>query len=174
MEQVLHLGQTIGILLLLYAAWRDIASRLIPDEVSIAIAAIGLAVRLAEGWQAALLSLGVAAGLFVLLLLLAMRGLLGGGDVKLAAALAVGFSPAATWDFIFLSVLVGGLLGILYIATRRKDPMARRAVPASPGEPLLRRVWAAEAWRMRRGGPLPYAIAIAVGGCVTLLTTGGA
>ncbi|HYF06136.1 MAG TPA: A24 family peptidase [Acetobacteraceae bacterium] len=174
MGLALTIAQAAGIALLLYAAWRDIAARIIPDEISIAIAAIGLAVRLSEGWMAALASVGVAVLVFIVLLLLAMRGALGGGDVKLAAALAVGFSPAATWDFIFVSVLFGGLLGVIYLAARRRDAGARRTSPAGPGQPLLRRVAAAEAWRLRRGGPLPYAIAIAIGGCLTLLTTGGA
>jgi len=174
MQHFLLIAQIAGMALLLYAAWRDIATRLIPDEISIAIAAIGLAVRLSEGILPALISLGVAALIFVFLLLLAMRGALGGGDVKLAAALAIGLPPIAAWDFIFISVLVGGLLGVVYLLARRKQPAERLRPPAGPRHPLLRRVAVAEAWRLRRGGPLPYAVAIAVGGCAILLTNAGA
>ena len=43
------------------------------------------------------------------IVLLAQReqgGLLGGGDVKLAAAIAIGLPPAATWEFIFATTMV--------------------------------------------------------------------
>ena len=173
MQDPLQIIAIAGIPLLLYAAWRDVATRTIPDEISMAIAALGLVVRLFDGWQAVLLSLGVAVVVFILLLLLAMRGVLGGADVKLAAALAIGLPPAATWDFIFLSVLCGGVLGVIYIVTRRRNDPSRFAPPASPKQHLLRRVLVAEARRLRRGGPLPYAVAIAVGGSLTLLTQVG-
>lgn len=173
MQDPLHIVAIVAVPLLFYAAWRDVATRLIPDEISIAIAAVGLVARLFEGWQAALISIAVAALVFILLLLLAMRGILGGADVKLAAALSLGLPPAAAWDFIFISVLFGGLLGVLYIATRRRDAAARIVAPASPRQALLRRVAIAERWRLRRGGPLPYAVAIALGGSLTLLATAG-
>ena len=95
MQQLMLAATAAGILLLLYAAWRDIATRLIPDEISVALVLIGLATRLADGWLAVLSSAGVAVLVFAFLLFLAMRGALGGGDVKLAAALSVGLAPAA-------------------------------------------------------------------------------
>ena len=173
MHDPLQIIAIAGIPLLFYAAWRDVATRTIPDEISIAIAALGLVVRSFDGWSAALLSMGVGALVFILLLLLAMRGVLGGADVKLAAALAIGLPPAATWDFIFLSVLCGGVLGVVYIITRRRYDPSRFMPPALPNQFLLRRVLVAEARRLRRGGPLPYAVAIAVGGSFTLLTQVG-
>lgn len=163
----------VAVALLFYAAWRDVATRTIPDEISIAIAVIGLGTRLADGWESALLSLGVATLVFIILLVVAMRGLLGGADVKLTAALSLGLPPAAAWDFIFISVLLGGVLGMIYLATMRRDPAARISLPAAPHEPLFRRVAVAEARRLRRGGPLPYAVAIALGGSFTLLVTAG-
>lgn len=141
--------------LLLLAAWHDLATRLIPDGIPLGLVILGLLLRLPEGWGAALASVLVAALVFAVLLGLAMRGLLGGGDVKLAAAVACGLSPAATWDFIFATTLAGGLLGLVYMARPRL---------ALPG-----RVLAIEAWRLRRGGPLPYAVAIAAGAILVLL-----
>jgi prepilin peptidase CpaA len=44
----------------------------------------------------------------------------------------------------------------------------------APGGPLLRRVLAVEARRVRRRGPLPYAVAIAIGGTLVLLNLPGA
>jgi len=65
--------------------------------------------------------------------------------------------------------LAGGLLAVLYL-------LAQNLVPAASPSPvplsLLARVWRAERWRIRRGGPLPYAVAIAAGGVLTLLQGG--
>ena len=157
--------------LLLAAAWRDIATRLIPDGISIAIALLGLASRASEGLVSVAVSLGLAAGLFLLLVPAVIRGALGGGDVKLASALLVGFSPAAAWDFIFATVMVGGLLGAAYIA----GPFLAGPVRTAPaGAPLLQRILQVEHWRLRRRGPLPYAVAIAAGGMIVLyLQSGG-
>lgn len=150
--------------LLCFAAARDIATRLIPDTVSIAIALIGLATRLFDGWAAAGVSLLLGAAIFLLLVPIAARGWLGGGDVKLLSAMAVGLSPALTLDFVVATVFVGGALGVAYIVGRHLVPEVRVA----GGGTLLRRVIAVEAWRMRRRGPLPYAVAIA-GGAIFLL-----
>jgi prepilin peptidase CpaA len=111
----------------------------------------------------------IATLLFVVLLVLAMRGWLGGGDVKLAAALALGLPPTATWDFIMATVLAGGLLGLGYLTGSRFMPRFRPATTAH----LVPRILVVEAWRLRRGGPLPYGVAIAAGGIFVLLTTPG-
>lgn len=162
--------QILAASLLILAAARDVATRLIPDGIPIAIAAAGLAMRATAGWEEAGISAMVAAGLFVFLLPLAMRGWLGGGDVKLIAALAAGLPPYATWLFIVATVFAGGILGVAYIIGRYVVPETRVA----GGGSLLRRVLAVEAWRVRRRGPLPYAVAIAVGGLIVLNTLSGA
>ncbi len=159
------LFQIVAIPLLIFAAARDIATRLIPDEVSIAIAVAGLIGRLTTvGWADAGVSLLIGIVLFFALLPLAARGLLGGGDVKVMSAMAVGLAPQETWIFIVATVFAGGLLGVAYILGRHLVPQPRLAGQAS----LLRRVMVVEAWRVRRRGPLPYAVAIAVGGILVL------
>lgn len=155
--------------LLIFAAARDVATRLIPDGVSIAIALAGLASRVTLGWTEAGLSLAIGAGLFALLLPLAMRGWLGGGDVKLISAMAVGLAPQETWLFILATVFAGGALGLAYILGRHLVPELRLA----SGGTLLRRVLIVEARRVRRRGPLPYAVAIATGGLIVLYTLAG-
>ncbi|WP_198377175.1 A24 family peptidase [Neoroseomonas rubea] len=162
--------QIVAIPLLCFAAARDIATRLIPDGISICILAAGIVARVTVGWAEAGISLLVALGVFALLLPLAMRGLLGGGDVKLMAALAAGLSPFETWSFVVATVFAGGVLGLAYILGRYLVPETRLA----PGGPLLRRVLAVEARRVRRRGPLPYAVAIAIGGTLVLLNLPGA
>ena len=100
--------------LLLLAAWRDLASRTIPDGISIALALLGLATRAGEGILALGLSAATAAALFLALVLLHARGALGGGDVKLASALALGLAPQASFDFLLATALAGGVLALGY------------------------------------------------------------
>jgi prepilin peptidase CpaA len=150
---------------LLFAAWRDISTRVIPDLLVLAIATLGIADRLFLGWGAVLEAALAALLLFLILLACAMRGWLGGGDAKLAAALALGLPPAATWDFVTATTLAGGLLALGYLNGRRLAP---RLAPGCAAHPFGR-ILAVEAWRLRRGGPLPYGVAIAAGGLVTLL-----
>ncbi|MEO3474543.1 prepilin peptidase [Roseomonas sp. CAU 1739] len=163
------LFQVVAAPFLIFAAARDIATRLIPDGVSIAIALAGLASRLLVGWTEAGLSLAIGCLLFAILLPLAVRGWLGGGDVKLMSAMAVGLAPHETWSFIVATVFSGGALGIAYIIGRHIVPETRLIA----GGTLLRRVLVVEAWRVRRRGPLPYAVAIAVGGLIVLYTLTG-
>nr|WP_246602453.1 prepilin peptidase [Falsiroseomonas tokyonensis] len=159
-------------ILLIAAALRDVATRTIPDGFSIALAAAGCGLRATEGPLAVVLSLGSAALLFLLLVPLHARGMLGGADLKLGAAVAVGLPPFGTMDFLLLTALAGGVLGCVYLALARlpsPQPFAV-GIPASlPG-----RVLAVERRRIRRRGPLPYAVAIACGGTlVRLIPAGG-
>jgi prepilin peptidase CpaA len=153
--------------LLLLAAWCDLATRTIPDGVSAALAVLGLLARAAEGPVPAAASCLVAAGIFASLLPLHARGALGGGDIKLITALAVGFSPLSTVDFLAATVMAGGLLGLVYLSLRllpEPSPLAPRPLAWRP-----RRVLALERRRVARRGPLPYAVAIAAGGVLTLM-----
>jgi len=154
--------------MLLMAAWRDLASRLIPNAIPLTIAAVSVIGRLFDGPMAAAASFAVAVGLLLLLMLVHARGLLGGGDVKLIAAIACGLSFPGLWNFIVTTALAGGLLGIAHFALRAVLAGAPPRKPAGRGASLLARVYAAERWRIGRRGPLPYAVAIAFGGIWTL------
>ena len=69
--------------------------------------------------------------------------MMGGGDVKLAAALALWFSPASTLKFLVLMSLAGGVLTL--------------------GVMVLHRI------KRREGRPeIPYGVAIAFGGLFIL------
>lgn len=153
--------------LLLFAAWCDLATRTIPDGVSIALAALGLFTRALDGPIPAATSIAVAAGLFMALAALHASGAFGGGDVKLISALAIGFPPLATLDFLLATVMAGGVLGLLYLSLRHLPQPS----PLAPGPHAWRprRVLSLERRRFNRRGPLPYAVAIAVGGIFTLI-----
>lgn len=148
-------------LLALTAAAVDVLLRRIPNRLCAALAVVALATRLAEGFVAAAASLAAAAILFAVLFALFLRGVLGGGDVKLATAAALGLPPLAVWDFVVVTALAGGVLSLLYLAGPHLPLPKPR--PAGRGRPLLARIAAAETWRLKRRGPLPYGVAIAAG-----------
>jgi prepilin peptidase CpaA len=153
--------------LLAAAAWYDILTRSIPDRFAIMLAAVGVVLQAGAGWLPLLYAVLMAALVFAVLLGCAMMGWLGGGDVKLAAALALGLPPLATLDFLNNTILAGGVLGLCYLAGPR---LLRRLRPA-----ILRRQGRClriEARRLRRGGPVPYGVAIACGGILTLIARG--
>ena len=160
----------IAVSLLLLAAWRDIASRLIPNSLCLCLAVTGLSVRLLDGPAALAVSVLAALALFAALLVAWRFRVLGGGDVKLLAAAACGLPPASVADLLVLTALCGGALAFVHLALRR---LPRPPTPA-PGASLLRRVCAAERWRIRRHAPLPYGVAIAGGGLWTLTKLLGA
>ncbi len=154
--------------LLCLAAWRDIATRTIPNAACWAIAALGLGVRAMEGWSALGASLAVAALMFLVLLACHARGVLGGGDVKLLTALALGLPPIESWNLVVATALAGGLLALVYLVMQR-IPAQRLTLPVDPGNNTLHRVLAVESWRIRRRGPMPYGVAIALGAAFVLL-----
>jgi len=150
------------IICLVSAAWRDLAVRRIPNVFSYAIAVAGVCLRAFDGLTALGGSVAAASALFAVLFLLFARGLLGGGDVKLAAAVALGLPPEAVWTFVVLTALAGGILSGFYLAAFRLGLRPLR--PAGRRRGVLRRVAAAEVWRLRRRGPLPHGIALCASG----------
>jgi len=156
---------------LLYAALHDIAARTIPNTVPVTLGLCGVALRLLG--HSLLPGLACAAGIFALAAFCWRRGWLGGGDVKLLAAVALVLPPSLSPSFLASVALAGGILALFYAALASLlgpgllgiGP-ARR--PNLPGAPLWRRALVAERWRLTRGAPLPYATAIAAGYLFTL------
>lgn len=129
-------------LLLIVAAVVDIRTFTISNRLVMAVVAlaplywwsIGLPV-----WPDAAWRLGVATAVFVGLAITFYLGMMGGGDVKLAGALALWLSPAATLKFLVLMSLSGGALTLAIVIAHRI--------------------------RSREGRPkIPYGVAIAFGG----------
>ena len=102
--------------LLVWAALEDLRARRVPNVVPLGLLVLfPLHVGLAEHVPAWAPSLLGAAGLFVVLLLLWQRGLLGGGDVKLAAALALWLGLDHLPEFLLATSLLGGVLALLTV-----------------------------------------------------------
>ena len=160
--------------LLGFAAWRDVATRIIPDEVSLALIALGVAVRLWQGWGPLGMSLLVAAGLFIALLPLCSRGMLGGADLKLVSALAVGLPPQASLQLLLVVTLAGGVLASIYLVAGKLLARRREASPLRvQATTRLGRIASIEFWRIRRRAPLPYGLAIAIGAVIIVLQQQG-
>jgi prepilin peptidase CpaA len=136
----------------------------VPNLSSAFVALAGIAARIASG--DVMPSLFLASAVFAILYLLWRREILGGGDVKLLSACVL-VVPAGTVAALLAAVtLSGGVLAMAYLILRSAAPMpySRPVLPRWS----LRRLYRIEAWRIRRGGPLPYACAISAGCMFTL------
>jgi prepilin peptidase CpaA len=154
-----------AIALLICAALHDLAVRTVPNLVSVSILILGLSLRLID--HSLPESLGVATCCFMALALLWRAGFIGGGDVKLWSATVLLIPPhwQAECSFFYRVLLGGGILAVIYLSLRF---VIQRPRPSRAGS-LLQRVMRAEAWRICRRGPLPYAFAIASGAILSLL-----
>jgi len=128
--------------MLLWAAAVDIKTRTIANGLNLAIALMAPLFWWAAGvdlWPDAAMRVAVAGAVFLLLALAFFVGAMGGGDVKLAAALALWFSPGSSLKLIVLMSIAGGLLTLIVLIDHKL--------------------------RKNQGRPeVPYGVAIAFGG----------
>lgn len=142
-------------ILLVAAAAHDLRTMHIANEFSLAIVAlfaIAAATGLASG-ELSLPALGMAlacaAGVFALGTAAFAVGALGGGDVKLLAAVSLFVGPARLFDFLAITAVAGGLIALAILAGA---PIGR---PVAAGGGSL---------RARLHGGMPYGPAISAGG----------
>ena len=103
-------------------------------------------------WPDGAIRVGVALLVFALLAVTFFIGMMGGGDVKLAAALALWFAPGETVRLIVYMSIAGGLLTVLVMIAHRRWPNWQ---VDEQGEPRVK-------------PEVPYGVAIAAGGLVIL------
>ena len=167
MNWIVPIASILQILLLLYVATMDVATRLISNEICLTLAIAGIAGQLSNPMGIAESSIA-AAILFLVLFVIYQRGWMGGGDVKLLVALAVGLPLMGVLQLLMVTAFAGGVLAVVHLMMRNL-PYPRLA-PA--GSSLVRRVYAVERWRHLRHAPLPYGVAIASGGIWTIFSKG--
>ena len=166
MTIVIDAAMAAGLLILCAAALHDFAVRTVPNLYSVILFAAGFCLRVASGGLHAVEWGLAAAGIVFLVTFLFWRlRWMGGGDVKLLTAAAIFVAPLAVPMLVAATALAGGALAMLFIAGGR---LAKRPAATRPHAFVLR-VLRCEQWRLRRGGPLPYAAAIAVGGVIATL-----
>jgi prepilin peptidase CpaA len=129
-------------LLLLVAAVVDMRTFTISNRLNLAVALLAPVYWWSIGlhlWPGVAIQVGVALTVFVLLAAAFYAGMMGGGDVKLAGALALWFSPPSTLKFLVLMSIAGGVLTLVVLGVHR--------FRKKPGRPEI-----------------PYGVAIAFGG----------
>lgn len=158
---------TSGAAFLLAAGAHDVATRTIPHWAVAGIAVSGLLLRLAEGGLAS--SCITAGCVLAVAVLLWGAGWMGGGDAKLLGSIALLVPPGSILPTLSAVAIFGAALALPYILLRgRLD----RPVPTRRSMGLFVRSWRAERFRLRRGGPLPYGVAIALGAVLNLWSAG--
>jgi len=129
-------------LLLLIAAVIDVRTFTISNKLVIAVALLAPLFWWASGvplWPDAAMRVAIAVAVFAALAVAFYIGMMGGGDVKLAAALVLWFPPTATIAFLVLMSIAGGVLTLVVLIAHKM--------------------------RRREGRPeIPYGVAIAFGG----------
>jgi prepilin peptidase CpaA len=127
---------------MLWAAIGDWRSRTIPNWLNGTIALLAIPFWWSIGldlWPGVALQIGLAAAVFALFAIAFRFGAMGGGDVKMAAALALWLPFAGIVKLLVIMSIAGGVLTLAMLAAHR---MAKAA-----GQPEI-----------------PYGIAIAFGG----------
>ncbi len=147
----------VGAALLATAAIHDAAFRTVPNTVCAALAGCGLLVRALDGN----LPGAIIAALIVFSLATVCWSLrwMGGGDVKLVTAASLLVAPMQVPAMLVAVALAGGILTLPYLVARHRLPAPAGVKPSG----IVARALRAERRRLRQGGPLPYAVAIAAG-----------
>jgi prepilin peptidase CpaA len=150
----------------LLAAWHDFVSRTVPNWMPLMIAGFGIVA--ASVSARLLISTGLGLAIFVVAAICWRRGLMGGADVKLLGAIAIALPPGMVSMFVLAMSVAGAVHAVAYMMARRvvtRPPALTLEPQAIPprARSLLPRALRAERWRISRGGPLPYACAIAFG-----------
>lgn len=150
--------------LLVWAAVGDARAMTIPNRIPISIVCLWPAALVVAwpgaagaGWSIAI----ATAALLVGFLLFVLR-VFGGGDAKLAAAVALWAGPALAADFLIVTALTGGLVALAALVWR----MLNRKLVMVPFVP-------ASVHAARETAELPYGVPIAAGGLWVALRLAG-
>ena len=159
------------VLVAIAAAW-DVRSLTIPNALPIAIAALVVPAGLLSGWPVETWLMHLAAGVLALAVGLGLwvTRLMGGGDIKLYAAVSLWFTPGLLLWLTAWIMIAGGLLGgavILWGLVSTRLPNTGAAPDSDPGvdDP-------AEDAANRLKTPVPYGVAILAGTLFTLFAYG--
>lgn len=108
--------------MLIAAATGDLRSRIIPNWLNAAIALLAIPFWWFVGltlWPEIIIQIGVAAAVLVLFWVAFHFGMMGGGDVKLVAAVALWLPLGAVVKLLVIMSLAGGAITLVMIARQR-------------------------------------------------------
>lgn len=127
---------------LLFAAWGDLRARIIPNWLNLSIALGAPLWWWTNGWSLwpdIVLQIALACAVFFVFAACFAIGAMGGGDVKLIAALSLWLPLSPLMRMLFVMALLGGVVTIATLAVHR--------------------------WRKTLGNPeIPYGVAISLAG----------
>lgn len=156
---------SIAVGLLALSAYSDACTRRIPNPISLAVACLGLfRIALAGDGVAAAYTLAAGAVIFAAALALYRRGAVGGGDVKLVAAMALLVGYREVFGFLLLMSIFGGVLALIALARE-----TLRGLLVRPPACLKCPTGTAAGETAGLKPTIPYGIAIAAAGAMTLL-----
>jgi prepilin peptidase CpaA len=148
---------------LVAAGWSDLRRLLIPNKFSLAILLLWPAhVMAAPGMVDPVGALIAASVIFGLGFALFAARLMGGGDVKLLTVTALWAGPALLPELLVTTTMCGGLIAMALLTPHGAWLEAR--VQDAAGLSHLR--VSVEPGGRRRNRPMPYGVAIALGGLV--------
>lgn len=118
---------------LLIMLWSDVEQQIIMNSQLALFAVLGLCFQLLLQPQELYIQLATAfaSGVIFLLLAILTRGGIGGGDIKLMAALGIWLSPNAMESVAVGGIILGGLAALGAIIAKRKG--RRDYIPYGPG-----------------------------------------
>ena len=108
--------------MLLVAATGDLRARIIPNWLNAAIALLAIPFWWLSGlplWPEVVAQIAIAAGVFASFAIAFRIGAMGGGDVKMVAALALWLPPLAVLKLLVIMSLAGGVLTLAMLVRHR-------------------------------------------------------
>ena len=145
----------VGAMMLAAAAY-DVLTLTIPNWISLALLALFpvLALVAGLGWPELGWHVAIAFAALVCGIAAFAAGIVGGGDAKLFAAVALYMGPLAVTAYIFYVAIAGGVLAMLLIVLHQPqlETWTRRS-------PVLAQI-------VSRGMAMPYGVAIVAGGMI--------
>ncbi len=155
---------TISLVALVDAALVDVRRRIVPNRCVLLIAVCGVGLRLWFEPGLIWFNLFAATLLLVALGLLAHHEWIGGGDVKLIAAVTLLFPLSGTGALLLDIAIAGGLMGAAYLvmrATITKIREPRVSLANTHGAKAgFEHFFSRERRRIVAGEPMPYAVAV--------------
>jgi prepilin peptidase CpaA len=108
----------------------DVSMRRIPNVLTVGLMVIALAFSIAHGFESVARSFGAMSVVLILGSFAHARGVIGGGDVKLAAAVAAAVAAAlslpAALAFVLYTLVSGGVLALIVLALEHRGRLFAR------------------------------------------------
>jgi prepilin peptidase CpaA len=147
-------------LLLVIAAYTDVTQFRIPNWICLALAVLFIAFGYLSGISPINGAIRLGIGFSVLAggMMIHSKGIIGGGDVKLIAALSMWLEPQALPSFVLTILVLGGVLALIVLVLRKLKASLPEGIGRAGGLELL----------FKENGGIPYGVAISIAGLISL------